>query len=148
MMERETGKGENGRSAGIAPERSSHDGDDMVPVVEEGPFEESCESLEEDGPRAVAEPEGAVAVIEELEGRVHEKGQDVERGHKIGEMTLSVAEVMLETIAPDLQGLDMLVLDFPSGPAGLGERDERVFGDRMICDPGSCDREPFRSHSR
>ena len=125
-----------GRSAGIDSEFGEHDGDDMIPVVEEDPFEESREPLKEGGPGAVAKAEGAVAVVEELEGRMHEKGQDVHRGQKIGEMALSVAEIMLETIAPDLQGLDMFVLDFPSGPAGLGERDERAWGDRMIGDPG------------
>ena len=82
---------------------------------------------------------------------MHEEGQDVVRGQDIGEMALSVAEVMLETIVPDLQGLDMLVLDLPPGPAGLGERDERVFGDPGVVIEdlarflgGSCKFEPVR----
>ena len=125
-----------GRSAGIDPEFGEHDGDEMVPVLEESPIQKIGELLEEGGPGAVAKAEGAVAVVDELEGRVHEEGQDVHQGQKIGEMALSVAEIMLETIAPDLQGLDMLVFDFPSCAAGLGERDERAFGDRMIGDPG------------
>lgn len=75
----------------------------MVPVVEERPFEESRESLEEDSPRAVAEPEGAVAFVEKLEGRVHEKGQHVHRGQEIGKVASPMPEVVFETISADLQ---------------------------------------------
>ena len=106
-----------GRSAGIDPELGEHDGDDMVPVLEEEPLQKSGKLLEERGPGAVAEAEGAVAGVEELKGRVHEEGQDIHRGQKIGEMALSVAEIFLETIAPELQGLDVLVLDFSPSPS-------------------------------
>ena len=92
-----------GRSAGIDPEFGEHDGDDMVPVVEEDPVQERGKLLEEHHPGAVAEAEGAVAVVEEFEGRVYEEGQE------IGDVAISVAEVVLETGAPDLQRLDVLV---------------------------------------
>ena len=48
---------------------------------------------------------------------MHQEGEDAYRDQKIGEMALSVAEVVFETIAPDLEGLDVLVLDFPSCPS-------------------------------
>ncbi len=108
----------------------------MVPILEEEPVQEHGKLLEEHHPGAIAEAEGAIAIIEKLKGRVHQEGEDVHRGQKIGEMALSVAEVVFETIAPDLEGLDVFVLDFPSGPSGLGESDEGVFSDRMIGDPG------------
>ena len=98
-----------GRSAGIDSEFGEHDGDDMVPAVEKEPLQEGGKLLEEEDSGAVAEAEGTVAVIEELEGCVHEKGQDVHRGQEIGKVALSMTEIMLETIAPDLQGLDVLV---------------------------------------
>ena len=128
--------GRDSISAGIDPEFGEHDGDDMVPVVEEEPLQERGKLLEEGGPGAVAEPEGAVAVVEELEGRVQEEGQDVQRGQEIGEVTGAMSEVVFEAVAPELQRLDVLVFDLPSGPTGLGERDERVFRERMIGDPG------------
>ena len=73
-------QGWDGRSAGIDPELGEHDGDDMVPVFEEDPFEECREPLKEGDPGAVAEAERTVAGVGKLEGRVHEKGQDVPRG--------------------------------------------------------------------
>jgi hypothetical protein len=51
-------------------------------------------------------------------------------------MALAVAEVVLEAVAPGLQNLDVRVFDLPSGRAGLGEPDERVFGERRVGDPG------------
>ena len=89
----------------------------MVPILEEEPVQEHGKLLEEHHPGAIAEAEGAIAIIEKLKGRVHQEGEDVHRGQKIGEMALSVAEVVFETIAPDLEGLDVLVLDFPSCPS-------------------------------
>ena len=93
-----------GRSAGINPEPGEHDGDDMVPVLEEEPFQERGELLEEGDPGAVAEPEGAVAVVEEIEGRVHEEGEDVHRGQEIGEVALPVAEVNARDDSPRVSG--------------------------------------------
>ena len=40
-------------SAGINPEFGEHDGDDMVPVVEEEPLQERGKLLEEGDPREV-----------------------------------------------------------------------------------------------
>ena len=49
----------------------------MVPVVEEEPFQERGKLLEEGDPGALAEAEGAIAVVEKLEGCVQEEGEDV-----------------------------------------------------------------------
>lgn len=74
----------------------------MVPVVEQEPLQECGELLKEGGPGAVAEAEGAITVVEELEGRVDEEGQDVHRGQEIGEVTLAVAIIVVEAVAPEL----------------------------------------------
>ena len=42
--------------------------------------------------------------------------------------------LLYRTISDELSS--SRVFDFPSCPAGLGESDERLFGDRMIGDPG------------
>ena len=68
----------------------------MVPVVEQEPLQECGELLKEGGPGAVAEAEGAITVVEELEGRVDEEGQE------IGEVTLAVAIIVVEAVAPEL----------------------------------------------
>ena len=130
--ETETVPGEKGRSAGIDPEFGEHDGDDMVPVVEEEPLQERGKLLEERDPGAGTEAESPVAGVQELEGRVQEEGEDVEGGQDVGQVAFSVPEVVLETVSPDLEGLDVLVFDLPSGPSRLGQRDERVFGEGMI----------------
>ena len=66
---------------------------------------------------------------------MQEKGQNVEGGEQIGEVARPVPKIMLEVVAPELEGLDVLIFDFPSCPSGEGQGDERVGGDRMVCDP-------------
>ena len=107
----------------------------MVPVVEEEPVQKSRQFLEEGNAGAVAKAEGAIAGIKKLQGRMQEKGQNVEGGEQIGEVARPVPKIMLEVVAPELEGLDVLIFDFPSCPSGEGQGDERVGGDRMVCDP-------------
>jgi hypothetical protein len=59
-----------------------------------------------------------VAVVEKLEGCVQEEGEDVHRGHDIGQVAFSMSEVVFETIPPDFQCLDVLVFDLPPCPTG------------------------------
>ena len=108
----------------------------MVPVVEEEPLQECGKLLEERDPGTGTEAESPVAGVQELEGRVQEEGEDVEGGQNVGQVAFSMPEVVFETVSPDLESLDVLVLDLPPGPARPGQRDERVFGERMIGDPG------------
>ena len=96
-------------SAGIDAELGEHDGDDMVPVVEEEPVQQSRQLPEEGDSGAVAKAEGAVAGIKKLQGRMKEKGQHVEGGEQIGEVALPVSKIMLEVVASELEGLDVFV---------------------------------------
>ena len=104
----------------------------MVPVVEEEPVQQSRQLPEEGHSGAVAKAEGAVAGIKKLQGRMQEKVQNVEGGEQIGEMALHVSKIMLEVVAPELEGLDVLIFDFPSCPSGEGQGDERVGGEWTI----------------
>ena len=40
---------------------------------------------------------------------MQEKGQNVEGGEQIGEVARPVPKIMLEVVAPELEGLDVLV---------------------------------------
>ena len=81
----------------------------MVPVLEDKPIQQSRQFLEEGDSGAVAKAEGAVAGIKKLQGRMQEKGQNVEGGEQIGEVARPVPKIMLEVVAPELEGLDVLV---------------------------------------
>lgn len=47
-----------------------------------------------------------------------------------------MVEVMSEAVASELQGLDVLVLDFPAGPPDLGQVATVSSSNRVVGDPG------------
>ena len=61
---------------------------------------------------------------------MHGEGQKVQRRQDSRQISFAVAKIMFEVVTLGFQDVERLVLDFPSGPAAVGEFRDRggVYG--------------------
>ena len=79
-------------------------------------------------------PQQLIARVGEIENRVQEKRQDIQRCQSLTQMHGAVAEVVFQVIAFGLERIDILVLDLPASPSRSYDVGHRIRIQRMIGD--------------
>src|SRR4030043_220853 len=113
-----------------------HEQHQLLPALEAHVLCEHAQVLKESvAPRQGSTDEGT-ATVQQLQRRVKQEGQQVQRQQCLGEEQLAMAEIVLKVVALGFEGVDILVFDLPARTGCLHQLFDILLADPMTGDTG------------